>query len=148
MSRPEGESGRCPGKGSCMSDEHSDEREATEPEIKVTDRRKFTASGDRIRARDDDESPEEVSSEPARPVHTEASFDDLVMGLVGTALMHLGEMPDPAGKPVPVNLAGAREAIDLLGILQEKTAGNLAAEEQAFLDQWLASLRMMYTQKA
>jgi hypothetical protein len=130
-----------------MSDERSDEREAPEPEIKVTDRRKFTASGDRIRAGDDDESPGQAP-EPARPGHTEATFDDLVMGLVGTALMHLGEMPDAAGKSGPVNLAGAREAIDLLGILQQKTAGNLAAEEQAFLDQWLASLRMMYAQKA
>ena len=70
------------------------------------------------------------------------------MGLVGTALMHLGEMPDASGEDSNLNLAGAREAIDLLGILKDKTAGNLAPEEQQFLDQWLASLRMLFSKKA
>ena len=138
-----------------MSDENSDDEETSQPEMKVTDRRQFTADGERIPSDSvggEPPAPEEPTPGEKPEAHEEvpqgASFDDLVMGLVGTTLMHLGEMPDASGSTPNLNLAGAREAIDLLGILKEKTAGNLAAEEQQFLDHWLSSLRMLFSQKA
>lgn len=131
-----------------MSDRKPDANGSSDPEIKVTDRRQFTAEGERIVGGAEPEVTApgpEPTGKPELPAG--ASFDGLVMGLVGTALMHLGEMPDPAGQAGTVNLAAAREAIDLLGILQDKTAGNLASEEQQFLDHWLSSLRLLFTQK-
>ena len=47
-----------------------------------------------------------------------------------------------------MDLPAAREVIDLLGMLQEKTRGNLGAEEQHLLETWLYQLRMAFTERA
>jgi len=132
-----------------MVDERSDANGPPDPEIKVTDRRQFSAEGERLGDDvEDDAAPVQEGPPETEELPAGASFDGLVMGLVGTALVHLGEIPDAAGETGTVDLPAAREAIDLLGILGEKTAGNLAPEEQQFLDRWLSSVRMMFTERA
>ena len=106
-----------------MVDERSDANGSSDPEIKVTDRRQFTAEGDRIG--DDVETEADAAPAQEGPPETGelpagASFDGLVMGLVGTALVHLGEIPDPAGKTGTVNLLAAREAIDRMVAFLDK----------------------------
>ncbi|HEX2709556.1 MAG TPA: DUF1844 domain-containing protein [Candidatus Deferrimicrobium sp.] len=71
-------------------------------------------------------------------------FLDLVQSLQMGAMAGLGMLQGPDGKRPPVDLPGAKDAIDLLGILQEKTKGNLTKEEEEVLREGLYHLRMGY----
>ncbi len=73
-----------------------------------------------------------------------ASFELLVTSLVTQTLAALGQLPDPTSKATEVVLPFARLNIDFLDILQEKTKGNLAADEAAMLEDALHQLRMLY----
>jgi hypothetical protein len=71
-------------------------------------------------------------------------FLDLVQSLQMGAMVGLGMFQGPDGKRPPVDLTAAKDAIDLLGILQEKTKGNLTKEEEEVLREGLYHLRMGY----
>lgn len=73
----------------------------------------------------------------------EMSFERLVASLYMTAMMQLGLMA-PEGEQPRAEILGARQTIDTLGILNEKTKGNLTAAEQNLLQQSLFDLRMAY----
>jgi len=75
-------------------------------------------------------------------------FNLLVLSLTTSALIHLGEAPEGAGAAEPVNLGHARQVIDTLAVLEEKTRGNLTGEEERILHQALFDLRMRYARKA
>lgn len=70
-------------------------------------------------------------------------FSTFVLSLIGSAYVHLGDAPNPEGQAEP-NIEFAKQDIDLLGILQEKTKGNLTGEEERLLDQALYDLRMRF----
>jgi hypothetical protein len=78
------------------------------------------------------------------------SFAAFVLSLAHTAAVHFGDIPDPvSGKPAETNLAAAQQMIaqqmiDILALLEEKTRGNLTAEERQLLDQLLYELRLRY----
>jgi hypothetical protein len=75
-------------------------------------------------------------------------FSTLILSLSSSALVHLGEVPDPeTGKPME-NLVMAKHTIDILAMLAEKTRGNLSTEEANLLKDMLFELRMKYVQKA
>jgi hypothetical protein len=79
----------------------------------------------------------------------EINFGAFLMSLSTEALVHLGEMPDPAGGGEPHHDLGmAQQLIDILGMLREKTRGNLDRDEQALLDAILFDLRMKYVEIA
>jgi hypothetical protein len=84
--------------------------------------------------------------EPTEPL--EARFDLFLSGLMMEALIALGEMPNPATRQQQASLPRAKYLIDLLGILEEKTKGNLLAEEETLLKDALYQLRMRYLAKA
>jgi len=71
-------------------------------------------------------------------------FLDLVQSLQMGAMVGLGMLQGPDGKLPPVDLPASKDAIDLLGILQEKTKGNLTKEEEEVLREGLYHLRMGY----
>ncbi|MET0413669.1 MAG: DUF1844 domain-containing protein [Polyangiaceae bacterium] len=71
-------------------------------------------------------------------------FATFVLSLSHSALVHLGDAPDPSGGAASADPLLARQTIDLLLLLQEKTAGNLTGEEERLLDQILYDLRMRY----
>jgi hypothetical protein len=71
-------------------------------------------------------------------------FLDLVQTLQMGAMAGLGMLQGHDGKRSPVDLPAAKDAIDLLGILQEKTKGNLTKEEEEVLREGLYHLRMGY----
>ena len=77
---------------------------------------------------------------PAPPV----SFSSFVISLGSSSLMLMGEQLDPHQAPIPVNLPQAKEIIDLLSVLEDKTKGNLASDEQTVLRDMLYALRMKY----
>lgn len=76
-----------------------------------------------------------------------ASFVGLVIGLATQAQVFLGAIENPiTRKKEEVDLPRARNMIDLLEMLEQKTAGNLAADEKAFLERILVDLRMRYVE--
>lgn len=72
------------------------------------------------------------------------TFASFVISLGSSSLMLMGEKLDPQQPAMPVNLPQAKEIIDLLSILEQKTAGNLTTEEQSVLRDMLYALRMKY----
>ena len=75
-----------------------------------------------------------------------ASFDQLVMSLATTAMYQMGLVGNPGDERPPVDLAGAKESIDLLDILQKKTAGNLTEDEAGLLEGSIYELRMVFVE--
>jgi hypothetical protein len=76
------------------------------------------------------------------------AFENLIRSLGQNAAMLLGGYPDPrTGQPV-FDLEGAREMIDMLDVLREKTRGNLAAEEDTLLLDVLGNLKLAFMEMA
>jgi hypothetical protein len=78
----------------------------------------------------------------------EITFPTFLMSLSTQALALLGEVPDPVAGAVEVDLIGARQLIDILAMLRDKTRGNLDADEAALLDHALYDLRMKFVERA
>lgn len=75
------------------------------------------------------------------------TFEFLVFSLKTQAEIRLGLLPFGAeGEDDPIDLPSARHAIDLLGVLSEKTRGNLSLEEQRLIENSLTELRFRYVQ--
>lgn len=97
-----------------------------------------------------DHAPEEPSRlEPAAEEGApQARFDLFLSGLAMETLIALGDMAHPATRRKSVNLGHAKYLIDLLGILEEKTAGNLSVDEEQLFKDTLYQLRMRYLAKS
>ena len=77
------------------------------------------------------------------------SFTAFVLSLASTAAIHFGDIPDPmSGQTSEPNLEGASQMIEILALLEEKTRGNLTAEERQVIEQVLFELRMRYVEAA
>ena len=132
--------------------------------LKVTDRRHFTADGERRSELLDEQEeavgtrvrPEPPVKEAAVPASGEGferrsldepegvDFTMLINAMAQPALLFLGEIPHPGtGKPT-FNPEQARLQIDMLDLLRVKCRGNLSAEEEGLLERVLYQLRMLY----
>lgn len=76
------------------------------------------------------------------------SFSSFVVSLAGSAMVQLGEAPDPTDGKRTTNLQLAKNSIDLLGVFKDKTKGNLDDEEARLLDSVLYELRTKYLERA
>jgi hypothetical protein len=85
----------------------------------------------------------ELSGHSAKEL--EMSFERFMASLYMTAMMQLGLMHEQGGQP-GVDLIGARQTIDTLGMIAEKTKGNLTPKEQGFLQNCLYELRLAYVE--
>jgi hypothetical protein len=75
------------------------------------------------------------------------TFTAFVLSLATTAAMHFGDLPDPmSGEAAQPNLDGAAQMIEILSLLEQKTRGNLTAEERQVLEQVLYELRMRFVE--
>ena len=80
---------------------------------------------------------------------SELPFTAFVVSLASSAAIHLGDLADPStGQKLEPNLEGAAQMIEILALLEEKTRGNLTAEERQILEQVLYELRMRFIQAA
>ena len=77
----------------------------------------------------------------------EINFANFVLSLSTTAMFHFGDFPDPVSKKAERNLAAAKQTIDILGMLQTKTTGNLDENEKSLLDGLLFELRIRYVKE-
>jgi hypothetical protein len=76
------------------------------------------------------------------------TFSSFVISLGSSSMMLMGEQLDPQQPAMPPNLPQAKDIIDLLSVLEEKTTGNLTTEEQGVLRDMLYALRMKYVSLA
>lgn len=91
--------------------------------------------------------PQDSATSKTTPSHEGAmpvTFSGFIFSLSTSAMMLMGEQLDPQQGQMPVNLAQAKEIIDILSMLESKTRGNLATDEQAVLTDMLYALRMKY----
>lgn len=71
-------------------------------------------------------------------------FSGFILSLNASALIHLGDIPDPQSKERSLNLSAAKHTIDILELLLEKTNGNLTEDEQKLIEDVVYNLRMKY----
>jgi len=121
----------------------------------IKDKRAFTEDGDLKEETTAEESPREKAppkqeasegapgQEQDAPL-PEVNFSTLIMSLSSSAFFHLGEIPDPGTGEKVKNLALAKQTIDIIGMLKEKTKGNLDAEEENIINNMLTDLRLRY----
>jgi hypothetical protein len=76
------------------------------------------------------------------------TFSSFILSLSSSVFISMGAMPDPTTGKVEKNLQRAKQTIDLLGMLWDKTKGNLTADEENLFDHLLYDLRMAYIKEA
>jgi len=91
---------------------------------------------------------EKRTAEPGDLPFLEIDFSSFIFSLSTSALLHLGEVPDPVTQKVEKDLPLAKQTIDILGMLKEKTRGNLNADEEKLIDNLLADLRWRFIREA
>lgn len=122
-----------------MDEEHD------KPGFRVTDRRRFAdEAGDRDKAAPAEPTSSELGDMGVTPDVEPVSFSTFVLGLSTQALVHMGEVESPITGTVERDLPVGKHVIDILGILREKTRGNLEQAEEHLLDSILYDLRMRY----
>lgn len=132
-----------------------EEDEQASQGFKVEDRRRFSETGEARPGAVDAAASTPAQPEPANappPSATqhpdELTFSSFIMGLTTQVLVHLGEIPDPITKQSSADLAAARQLIDILGLLQQKTHGNLDETESELLQGMLYDLRLRFVERA
>lgn len=127
--------------------------------FKVEDRRRFSDSGEARpeapsapeRPATPGDKPVEAASPPPQSGQQEAAlplnFSTFILSLSTQALVHLGEIPNPIDNKLGTDLLAAKHMIDILGILKEKTKGNLDDSESGLLDTVLYDLRLNYVER-
>ncbi len=125
----------------------------------IKDRRLFSEDAQDVKKEEDkketaaEETKEEVTREEPAPEEAESTsqfpeinFATFIFSLNSSALVHLGVIEDPATgqkKSLPM----AKQTIDILGVLEEKTRGNLTEDEENLLKHILSDLRLMYVKE-
>jgi hypothetical protein len=101
--------------------------------------------------------PKEASQEELSPpasdpasIHEQVfgsiDFQTFIVSLATSALIHLGEAPNPETGKTDASLPHAKQTIDLLALLQQKTSGNLTPDESKLLQDLLRDLRLRFVQ--
>jgi len=126
----------------------------------VQDRRRFSpetgearedAAADSPRETAEAVKPSEAQAAPASESHQEEplpeiNFSTFVISLSTQALMHLGEITSPITGKIDPDVPAAKQMIDMLGMIREKTHGNLNANEDRLMQDILFDLRMKYVE--
>jgi hypothetical protein len=131
----------------------------SEKPIKVVDHRLFTADGEvreevKAELAAPDPAPEPAAAATAEPAPagalptTSPAFLRLLDMLAQTAALYMEGFPDPATGRRQVDLAGARQIVDSLAALREKTRGRLSFEETDAVDGLLGELQLAFTRLA
>lgn len=89
-----------------------------------------------------------MSDDASKSALPRLDFATFVLSLSHSALMHLGEAPHPDDNQTRVSLPLAKQTINLLGLLEEKTKGNLTGEEERLITQILFDLRLRFVEKS
>jgi len=117
--------------------------DAEQPKIIVDDDWKSSARAEKEKLA---QAEQEKAAEQAAPALPEQpSIEHLISLLTSQALMYMGQIPDQSGRPI-LALDVAKMQIDLLGVLDEKTKGNLSEDESKLLVGTLGELRSVFVE--
>jgi len=108
------------------------------------------AQGDNFTMRDPEQSAEQKnrgSGAKQSGALPEINFSSFILSLGSSALYHFGEIPDPVSGAKQRNIGLARQTIDILVVLRDKTTGNLSDDEARLLESLLHDLQMRYVQE-
>ncbi|NPU85752.1 MAG: DUF1844 domain-containing protein [Syntrophaceae bacterium] len=124
--------------------------ETAPPEAAPASSDERAAAGDESPPRQETprEEPTAADSQGGEASYPEVSFAGFVVSLSTSVLYHFGDIPDPVTNRTERNLPAAKQSIDILGMLQRKTEGNLDEGEKALLDSALFELRMRYVKES
>ena len=109
----------------------------------IKDRRRIFKEEEK---KEKEEAKVEGSKEEEKPLPP-VTFSSFIVSLSSSALVHLGEIPDPTGGGIKKNLKLAKQTIDVLEMLKEKTKGNLDVDEEGLLNNILFDLRVRYVKQ-
>ncbi len=141
------------------------EEEKKEKSFVVKDRRMFSETGEsREEDRQDRAAADADGAATAKPEamdetqkdtdtadddfgYPEINFANFIISLSTSAMFHFGDFADPATGKAEVNLEAAKQTIDIIGMLEEKTKNNLDAEEMRLVQNLLFELRMRYVKE-
>ncbi len=110
--------------------------------VKVTDRRHGARHDEPAEPAPEQPAGDQKRSVPLPPV----DFTTFILSLASNAMIQLGIAPDPETGKTSTEPELARQTIDLLGMLREKTRGNLTDEESRFFDAMLYDLRVRFVE--
>jgi hypothetical protein len=116
---------------------HDPTRPETEPQQTPEERKEAAQAYE-------DKAKEQARQDPLPKV----DMNTFILSLSSSAMVHLGEVNDPESGKNQLDLNLARHTLDMLAMLEEKTKGNLSADEEGLLKNILFELRMKYVQKA
>ncbi len=85
-----------------------------------------------------------TKSEEGGGANTPALFSNFIMGLASAALIEMGEVEDPGTGQKRQRKEVARQHIDMLSMLQEKTRGNLSPDEKILIDRAITDLKFQF----
>ena len=135
----------------------SDEKNVEGQGFVIRDKRQFTTEGetkpetetpvDDTHAGDRAQTSTDQSAKSDSIPLPEINFSSFILSISSSVLFHFGDIPDPVSGKQERNLPMAKQTIDILGILKEKTKGNLAKDEEQLLDHLLHDLRLKYVQE-
>jgi Domain of unknown function (DUF1844) len=136
-----------------------DEKQGESKGFTVQDRRRFSPETGEARADAPEASVDPVQASKAGAQETksagqvddpeplpEINFSAFVISLSTQALMHLGEIANPISEKVELDVPVAKQMIDILAMLRDKTRGNLNASEDRLMEEILFDLRMKYVE--
>lgn len=86
-----------------------------------------------------------MSETPTQPI---IDFSTFIFSLGSAALINMGAVANPVSNKTERNLSEAKQNIDLLSMIQEKTKGNLSSDEDKLMQNLLHSLRMRYIEES
>ncbi len=135
-------------KGFVVKDRRKISLEDTKEEPGTEPIQEETKDKEAAKSRQDAAEDSQRGQEERRPPLPEVTLSTFIFSLSSSALMHLGDIPDPETAGVRVDLPLAKQIIDTLGMLQEKTKGNLDPNEDNLLKTVLYDLRLRYVQKS
>ncbi len=98
-------------------------------------------------SRSDNEQAQEFTTNQEKCLMPELNFTTFLLSLNASALVQLGVHPDPAGQTSVKNLPIAKQTIDVIAMLEEKTRGNLTEDERRLLTNILYELRLLYVKE-
>ncbi len=128
----------------------TNEDNVDQPEIKVVDKRKLDENGELRQEAKTEDKPEEKPEEKPQSCGTQTlpgiDYSTFVFSLATQALCHLGEVSHPEKKCIEIDLALARQTIDIIGLLQDKTKGNLNENEELLTRNLLTDLRLKFVE--
>lgn len=127
------------------------EEEIQGPGFTVRDRRTFDSEGkvkESVRAEKQEDQKKDKDREEKKEKGTaplpEVNFSSFLLSLSSSSLLHLGEIADLQSGEKKKDLALAKQSIDIISLLKDKTKGNLTPEEENLLDHLLYDLRMRF----